>query len=107
MFASSSGASISSSRQNGLGWYLKMREHQRDRGERLLAARQQLHALQALAGRLRDDLDAALERIVLVEQRRGRRGRRRTACVNVAWKLRVDRGERLARTARASSCRSA
>ncbi len=69
MFASSSGASISSSRQNGLGLYLKQAEHQRDGGQRLLAARQQLHALQALARRLGDDLDAALERIVLVEQR--------------------------------------
>ena len=69
MFASSSGASISSSRQNGLGLYLKMREHQRDGGQRLLAAREQLDALQALARRLRDDLDAALERVVLVEQR--------------------------------------
>src|SRR6185369_4326508 len=44
-------------------------EHQGDRRERLLATRQQLHALQALPGRLGDDLDAALERIVLVEQR--------------------------------------
>ena len=45
------------------------REHQRDRRERLLAARQQLNALQPLARRRGDDVDAALERIVLVEQR--------------------------------------
>src|SRR5436190_23453345 len=45
------------------------REHQRDGGERLLAARQQLHALQPLARRRGDDVDAAFERIVLVEQR--------------------------------------
>jgi hypothetical protein len=38
MFASSSGASISSSRQNGLGPVLEHAEHQRDRGQRLLAA---------------------------------------------------------------------
>ena len=44
-------------------------EHQRDGGERLLAPRQQLHALEALARRLRDDFDAALERVVLVEER--------------------------------------
>ena len=48
---------------------LEQPEHQRDRRERLLAAGEQLHALQALARRLRDDLDAALERVVLVEQR--------------------------------------
>ena len=48
---------------------LEHAEHQRDRGERLLAAREQLNALQPLARRLRDDLDAALERIGFVEQR--------------------------------------
>ena len=48
---------------------LEDREHQRHRGQRLLAARQQLHALQPLARRLGDDVDAALELIVLVEQR--------------------------------------
>ena len=47
-------------------------EHQGDRGQRLLAARQQLHALQPLARRRRDDLDAALEQVGLVEQRDGR-----------------------------------
>ena len=68
MLASSSGASISSSRQNGLG-VLEQAEHQRDGGQRLLAAREQLDALQALARRLGNDLDAALERIGFVEQR--------------------------------------
>jgi hypothetical protein len=48
---------------------LEESEHQGDGGERLLAARQQLDALQPLARRLGDDLDAALERIALVEQR--------------------------------------
>src|ERR1700686_289158 len=47
---------------------LKQPEHERDCRERLLAAGQQLHALQGLAWRLRDDFDAALERIALVEQ---------------------------------------
>ena len=37
-------------------------EHQRHRRQRLLAAREQLHVLQPLARRLRDDVDAALER---------------------------------------------
>ena len=50
------------------GLVLEEREHQRDRGQRLLAAGEQLDALQALARRLRDDLDAALDRVVLVEQ---------------------------------------
>src|SRR5438094_903423 len=48
---------------------LEHAEHQRDGGQRLLAAREQLDALQPLAGWLRDDLDAALERIGFVEQR--------------------------------------
>src|SRR5579864_6797091 len=51
---------------------LEHAEHERDGGQRLLAAREQLHALQALARRLRDDLDAALERIAGVEQRQAR-----------------------------------
>src|SRR5918996_2283966 len=45
------------------------REHQRDGRQRLLAAGQQLNALESLPRRLRDDLDAALERIGFVEQR--------------------------------------
>ena len=117
MLASSSGASISSSRQNGLGLYLKMREHQRDRRQRLLAARQQLHALQALAGRLRDDLDAALERIVLVEQRQAGAAaaeqraerllevavdRARTPRAKRCARRLVDPLDRLARSARSS-----
>src|SRR6185436_4951671 len=48
---------------------LEHREHQGDRRERLLTARQELHALEPLARRLGDDLDAALERIVFVEER--------------------------------------
>src|SRR5207245_6768092 len=47
---------------------LEQSEHQRNGGERLLAAGEQLDALQALARGLRDDLDAALERVGLVEQ---------------------------------------
>src|SRR5262249_47024702 len=43
-----------------------------DRGEGFLTTRQELHALQALARRLRDDLYAALERVVLVEERQAR-----------------------------------
>src|SRR5205085_8165762 len=44
-------------------------EHQRDRGECLFAAREQLDALKPFAWRLRDDFDAAFERIGLVEKR--------------------------------------
>ena len=54
-------------------------EHQRHRGQRLLAAREQLDALEPLAWRLRDDVDAALELIVLVEQDEPGACRRRTA----------------------------
>ena len=53
----------------GARFVFEQAEHQRDRGERFFAARQQLDALEALARRLRDDFDAALERIVLVEER--------------------------------------
>src|SRR5262249_31786959 len=42
-------------------------EHQRHRGEGLLAARKELNALQALARRRGDDVDAALERVAFVE----------------------------------------
>src|SRR5205807_1646035 len=44
-------------------------EHERDRRQRLLTAGQELNALQPLAGRRRDDIDAAFEWIALVEQR--------------------------------------
>src|SRR5262245_26010973 len=47
---------------------LEEAKHQRNRRERLLAAGKQLNALQPLARRLRDNLDAAFERIVLVEE---------------------------------------
>ena len=47
---------------------LEDREHQGHGGQRLLASRQKLNALQALAGRLGDDVDAALQQIGLVEQ---------------------------------------
>src|SRR5205814_2440130 len=46
--------------------------HQRDGGERLLAAGEELHALEPLAWRLSDDFDAALERIGFVEKRQAR-----------------------------------
>src|SRR5262245_8556155 len=48
---------------------LEHAEHQCDGGQRLLAAGEELDALQTLARRLSDDLDTALERIVFVEQR--------------------------------------
>src|SRR5690606_41256373 len=54
------------------GAVLEGAEHQRRRGQRLLAARQQLDVLQALARRLRDDVDAALEDVLLVEQHEAR-----------------------------------
>src|SRR5262245_7356047 len=74
---------------------LEHAEHQGDGGQRLLAAGEELHALQALAGRLRDDLDAALERIVFVEQREAGAAaaeERAERLLEVA----VDGGERLA-----------
>src|SRR4030095_15545175 len=48
---------------------LENRKHQRDRRQRLLASREQLDALQTFARWRGDDVDAAFERIVLVEQR--------------------------------------
>ncbi len=48
------------------------REEERHRRHRLLAARHQGHALELLAGGLGDDVDAALERIALVDQDEGR-----------------------------------
>jgi len=53
----------------GARFVLEEPEHQRDGRQGLLAAREQLDALEPLAWRLRDDFDAALERIVLVEER--------------------------------------
>ena len=44
------------------------REDQRQRGQRLLAARQQRQRLRLLAGRLGDDLEAGFERIVAFDQ---------------------------------------
>src|SRR2546427_3604444 len=69
-------------------------EHQRDRGERLLAARQQLDALEALARRLRDDFDAALERIVLVEEREAGAAAAEERAEGFL-EVDVDRGERV------------
>ena len=43
-------------------------EHEGHRGQRFLAAREQGQVLDALAGRLGDDLDAALERVVRLEE---------------------------------------
>ena len=71
-----------------------MREHQRHRRQRLLAAREQLHALQPLARRLGDDVDAALELVVLVEQLSPARPPPNSV-VNVCLELVVDRAERL------------
>src|SRR5439155_23292814 len=79
---------------------LEQAEHQRDGGQRLLAAREQLDALKPLAGRLRDDLDAALERIVLVEQRQPRAPaaeQRAEGLLEVAVDRRERLGEALAR----------
>src|SRR5690606_38121758 len=43
---------------------LEQREHERDRRQRLLAARQQVDRRVALAGRLREHLDAGVEDLV-------------------------------------------
>ena len=50
----------------------EQREDQRDRGQRLLAARKQGQRLQPLARRLRHDLEPGLERIVRIDQRQMR-----------------------------------
>src|SRR5262245_20505835 len=73
---------------------LEHAEHQRDGGQRLLAAREQLDALKALAGRLGDDLDPALERIGLVEQRQAGAAAAEERAEGFL-KVAVDRGERL------------
>ena len=46
--------------QNGLGWIAEHRDQQRQRRQRFFAAREQQDILQALARRLRDDVDARL-----------------------------------------------
>src|SRR5262249_44822346 len=48
---------------------LEQPEHEGNGRQRFFSARQQLNALESLAGRLRNDFDAALERVVLVEER--------------------------------------
>ena len=45
------------------------RQHQSDRRHRLFSAREQQDILQTLARRLRDDLDAGLENVVILKQR--------------------------------------
>src|SRR5262249_52335207 len=72
-------------------------EHQGNRRQRLLATRQELHALQALSRRLGDDLDAALERIVLVEQREPGASTAEQRAERLL-EVPVDGGERLAET---------
>ena len=52
----------------GRGLGAEEREEQRDRGQRLLAAGHQHQVLQPLARRAGDDLDAALQQVLLVEQ---------------------------------------
>ena len=44
------------------------REQQRDGGHRAFTAREEAHALELLAGRLGDDLDARLERVAVVHE---------------------------------------
>src|SRR5712692_3915881 len=73
---------------------LEEAEHERDGGERLLAARQELDVLEPFPRWLRDDLDPALERIVLVEQREAGAAaaeERAEGCLEVQ----VDRRERV------------
>ncbi len=68
VFDSSSGASSSSSKQNGDGFTHVERKEQRHGGERLLAARQQRDTLELGARGLGHDLDAALQRILGLHQ---------------------------------------
>jgi len=86
MLASSSGASISSSTQKGSACSGRSR-HERDGRQRLLAAEAAARS-EAASRRLGHDLDAALEDILLVEQRPDRLAaaeQRR----KVTWKLRL------------------
>jgi len=69
MFASSSGQSISSSRQNGLGLYLNRPNINEIAVSAFSPPESSCTLCRRFAGRLRDDLDPALERIVFVEQR--------------------------------------
>src|SRR5262245_31671990 len=68
-------------------------EHQRNGGQRLLPAGEQLYALKALARRLRDDLDPALQRIALVEQRQAGAAAAEQ-CAESLLEIPVDGGER-------------
>ena len=63
MLASSSGASTSSSTQKGLGLIVEDRHQQRHGGQRLLAAGEQQHVLQLLAGGRGDDVDAGFGQV--------------------------------------------
>ena len=52
----------------GRGTIMKYSEDQRQSGHRLFAAREQQNVLQALARRLRDDVDARFQFVVRVDQ---------------------------------------
>ena len=66
--ASSSAASTSSSTQNGVGIDLQQAEQQRDDRQRALAAAQRQQALQLLARRSGDDVDARAQQVVRLGQ---------------------------------------
>jgi len=68
MFDSSSGASNSFQHAKRAGLDLIDREQQRHGHHRLLTAGQQRNALQLLAGRARDDVNAAFENVVFVRE---------------------------------------
>ena len=63
----------------GRGLELEDADQQRERGERLFAAREQKDVLQLLARRRGDDVDAALGGVLRVGEPHRRPGRRRRA----------------------------
>ena len=84
---------------------LEDREHQRDRGQRLLAARQQVDRAVLLARRLRHHLHAGIEDLVAGHHQPAR-CRRRTGVGNMRPKCVVDLVEGAAPAGRASRGRS-
>ena len=94
MFASSSGASISSSRQNGLGLYLNRPNISAIAVSAFSPPDSSCTLCRRLPGGCGDDLDAALERIVFVEQRQAGAAAAEQRAERLL-EVRVDGGERL------------
>ena len=79
MLASSSGASTSSRMQKGDGLYWKIANSSEIAVSAFSPPESSITFCRRLPGRLGHDVDAALEHVLLVEQRQARRCRRRRA----------------------------